>query len=80
MRKIGASEARKTLSRLLDRVVAGGEIAITRHGRAVAWLVPPRSVVDTESAQDAVAAIRAMRKGVKLRGLSLKHLVVEGRR
>jgi prevent-host-death family protein len=85
MREISASEARKNLGQLLDRVVAGEKIAITRRGRAVAWLVPFRPVVDAESvdaksAQDAAAAIRAMSKGVRLRGLSLKNLIAEGRR
>jgi antitoxin (DNA-binding transcriptional repressor) of toxin-antitoxin stability system len=36
-----ASEARAALPELLDRVEAGEEVTITRHGRAVAVLVRP---------------------------------------
>jgi prevent-host-death family protein len=36
-----ASTARQTLSAQLDRVEAGEEVAITRHGRVVAVLVSP---------------------------------------
>ena len=46
---IGVSEARQTLPAQLDRVEAGEEVAITRHGRVVAVLVRP----------DALAARRA---------------------
>jgi prevent-host-death family protein len=35
-------EAKSNLSRLLDRVLEGEQIVITRNGRAVAELVPAR--------------------------------------
>jgi prevent-host-death family protein len=38
---VTVSEARATLPRLLDRVLAGEEVTITRHGRAVAVVVRP---------------------------------------
>jgi prevent-host-death family protein len=41
MAKISASDARQTLPAQLDRVEAGEEVAITRHGRVVAVLVHP---------------------------------------
>jgi prevent-host-death family protein len=41
MSTISASTARQTLPAQLDRVEAGEEIAITRHGRVVAVLVHP---------------------------------------
>ena len=37
---VGAFEAKNTFGSLLDRVERGEEIVITRHGRAVARLVP----------------------------------------
>jgi prevent-host-death family protein len=80
MREIRASDARKSLGELLDCVEAGEEVTITRRGRVVARLVPPRPAVDRERVREAIAAIRAMRKGVKLRGLKIKDLIVEGRR
>lgn len=41
MISISASEARQTLPAQLDRVEAGDEVSITRHGRVVAVLVRP---------------------------------------
>jgi prevent-host-death family protein len=80
MREIGAFEAKKKLGRLLDLVEAGEEVVITRRGRVVAQLVPPRPAVDPEQARDAAAAIRAMSRGVKLGKLKVKDLVAERRR
>jgi prevent-host-death family protein len=79
MREIGAFEARNKLGQLLDRVEAGEEVVITRRGRIVARLVPPRAAVDHEQARNAAAAIRVMSKGVTLSGLKIKDLVDEGR-
>ncbi len=39
---VGVHEAKTNLSKLLERVSAGEEIAITRRGEEVARLVPPR--------------------------------------
>ena len=38
---MSASEARASLPQLLDRVAAGDEVTITRHGHPVAVLVRP---------------------------------------
>ena len=48
MRAIQIAEAKATFSALLAAVEAGEEIAITRHGRVVARLVPdtPRMAAD----------------------------------
>ena len=40
---VGAFEAKTTLSALLERVAGGEEVLITKHGRAVARLVPAGS-------------------------------------
>ena len=40
MDRIGASEARRHLPRLLDRVACGESLTITGYGRPVARLVP----------------------------------------
>jgi prevent-host-death family protein len=53
MSTTSASEARATLPQLLDRVAAGDEVTITRHGRPVAVLVRP----DALRARRARAAI-----------------------
>jgi hypothetical protein len=41
--------------------------------------VPPHPAVDPDQVRNAAAAIRAMSKGVKLRGLKVRDLVAEGR-
>lgn len=41
MSTISVSEARASLPEILDRVIAGEEVTITRHGREVAVLVRP---------------------------------------
>jgi len=56
--KIGITEARKKFGELLDRVGQGEEIIITRHGRAVARLVPSTPRVDRDEVQAAFDRIR----------------------
>jgi prevent-host-death family protein len=41
-KSVGVHEAKTNLSKLLDRVSAGEEIAITRRGEEIARLVPTR--------------------------------------
>ncbi len=41
MSTVSVSEARATLPDLLDRVLAGEEVTVTRHGQAVAVIVRP---------------------------------------
>lgn len=58
MREIGAFEAKNKLSMLLDAVERGEEIVITRHGKAVARLIPDRPGQDPDRARAAAARIR----------------------
>ena len=58
MTEIGAFEAKNTLGSLLDRVERGEEIVITRHGKAVARLVPNSRRVDQNQALAAFERIR----------------------
>lgn len=62
MRKIQASEAKTHLPQLLDDVERGETLIITRHGRAIARIVPE---VDRrqEEVDQALESIRALRKG-----------------
>jgi prevent-host-death family protein len=80
MRKVGSFEAKNKLSALLDEVEHGAEIVITRHGQAVAKLVPPEPGFDRKKAKRAAAGLREASKGVMLRGLKIKDLINEGRR
>lgn len=79
MREVGAGEAETKMGQLLEWVEAGEEIVITRSGKAVARLLPVAPAVDTVQVREAIAGIRAMRKGATLAGLSIKELMNEGR-
>jgi prevent-host-death family protein len=61
MREIQASEAKAHLPQLLDDVERGETLIITRHGRAIARIVPE---VDRrqEEVDRAIASIRALRE------------------
>lgn len=55
-----AAEAETRLPDLLDRVERGERITITRHGRAVAHLVPATPAHDVATAQAEVEALFAV--------------------
>jgi prevent-host-death family protein len=79
MRTIGTFEAKTHLSTLLEQVERGEEVIITRHGRAVARLVPV-GVVSRDRLEDTVARLKSFRRGRRLGDLSAKALIEEGRR
>jgi antitoxin (DNA-binding transcriptional repressor) of toxin-antitoxin stability system len=56
---VNVSEARAALPRLLDRVEAGEEIEVSRHGRVVAVLVRP-DTLHTRRAGPALARAAAL--------------------
>ena len=57
MREVGAFEAKNKLGTLLDWVASGEEVLITRHGKAVARLVPATPTFD--SGEGAAGSARA---------------------
>jgi prevent-host-death family protein len=59
MPHIGAFEAKNTLGALLDRVEAGEEIVITRHGKPVARLAPCAVQIDQDEVKTTLARMRA---------------------
>ena len=82
MKEIGAFEAKNTLSALLDLVERGEEVTITRHGKPVARLVPPRGRINREEARAAAERIRERARRLKL-GITLEEALAwrdEGRR
>ncbi|MBI2095230.1 MAG: type II toxin-antitoxin system prevent-host-death family antitoxin [Candidatus Omnitrophica bacterium] len=79
MVNVGSFDAKTHLPALLERVLKGEVIQITRRGVPVAKLVP----VDQQKARDfkeATRCIREARKGILLRGLRIKDMIREGRR
>jgi prevent-host-death family protein len=65
MQEIGAFEAKNKLAALLDRVERGEEIVITRHGKAVARLVPNVAAIDQSQVQAAIERIRERARKLK---------------
>lgn len=76
---VGAFEAKTHLSALLDRVAAGEEVVITKHGKPVARLVAARQI-ERAQVSEAFEKLIALRKGTTLGGLSWKELRDQGRR
>jgi prevent-host-death family protein len=60
MREVQASEAKTHLPQLLDEVERGETVVITRHGRAIARLVPEAERRQAEI-DSAIASIKALR-------------------
>jgi prevent-host-death family protein len=79
MKEVGAFEAKNKLGQLLDLVERGEEVVITRHGKEVARLVPPKAAFNRAEARAAAQRIRDMSKGITLGGLSVKDMISEGR-
>ena len=61
MREIQASEAKAHLPQLLDEVERGETIVITRHGRAIARIVP-EAQRRQEEIDRAIETIKALRQ------------------
>jgi len=80
MTTVGSYEAKTHLPQLLERVARGEKILITRHGQAVAMLVPAEAESKPD-VREVVGKMRQLRKGVTLGpGLTIRQLIDEGRR
>jgi prevent-host-death family protein len=76
---VGAFEAKTHLSNLLEQVIAGEEVLITKHGKPVARLIPERAA-NQAKIDEAIAQLKSIRKNVRLDGLSWQALRDEGRK
>lgn len=79
MRQVGAFEAKNKLGTLLDWVENGEEILITRHGKAVARLVPAEPGFNRARARQAVRGLIEASRGITLGDLRIEDLINEGR-
>jgi prevent-host-death family protein len=77
---VSAHEAKTHLSELLQRVEAGEEIIITKHGAPVAKLIPVQKKASAQERLAAIARIQKLAAGLALGELGVKELIVEGRR
>jgi len=78
METVGAYEAKTHLPKLLERVIKGERITITKHGVPVAVLQPPESLRKVDPKQ-VIAELRNFRAKHRLNGLSLHEMIEEGR-
>ncbi|MDZ3836887.1 MAG: type II toxin-antitoxin system prevent-host-death family antitoxin [Rhodospirillales bacterium] len=74
MKTLGTFEAKTHLSTLLEQVERGEEITITRHGKAIARLVPV-GAISSDGLGDTVARLKAFRRGRRLGDGSAKALI-----
>ena len=79
MDTVGTFEAKTHLTRLLDRVAAGEQITITRHGTPVARLVPVKPG-SSRQLRETFARLKEFSRGQTLGGLKIKDLINKGRR
>ena len=77
---IGAYEARTHFSALLEKVEAGEEFTITKHGTPVARLVPIKKELTTAERGKVIERWIEKSKGLSLGGLKIRDLINEGRR
>jgi prevent-host-death family protein len=77
-KQVGLFDAKTHLSALIDRVERGEEIVITKRGAAVARLVPP-AAQRRRDPREAVKRIRSLRRGLCLKGASMRELIEAGR-
>jgi prevent-host-death family protein len=73
-----AYETKTHLADLLRRVQRGESITITKHGVPVAKLVPVEGY-GTKDVREAIEALLEFRKVNKLRGVTIKEMIEEGR-
>ena len=80
---VGSFEAKTKLAELLDKVVAGETVTITRHGTPVAKLVPINGVDEKARQRALIEEIKRKRvgwdKGAKP-GSTIPELIKAGRR
>lgn len=77
MTTVGAYEAKTHLPRLLEQVESGQVVTVTKHGRAIARLVPAGPTPTT--ATEAIAELRRARSGVRRGRASVMKMIDEGR-
>lgn len=65
MHAINVKEARQNLRAVLDRVAAGEEVVLLRHGRPVARMVPP------EPAAPGLPSMGRLRSSIRITGRPL---------
>ncbi len=76
---VGVYDAKTRLASLIAQVENGESVTITRHGKAVARLVPVE-VEQEMTVKEALEGLAEFRKSHTLDGLSIREMIDEGRR
>ena len=79
MPRIGASEAKTHLPKLLRRVQAGERFIITEHNRPVAELIPVQPH-DSDKVRATIARLKTFQETHSLEGLSVRQMIEEERK
>lgn len=79
MIEVGAYEAKTHLAQLLDHVSRGELVRISRHGKAVALMIPA-TAEKRIPVTEAIARLKKLREKATLDGISLHSLMEEGRK
>jgi prevent-host-death family protein len=77
---VGSYEAKTHLSALLEKVEAGEEITITKHGSPVAKLVPVKKKTTAKERQAAIQRMQKLGQKLRLGRFKIKDLIAEGRK
>lgn len=77
---VGEDAAQTHFPELLAKVAAGEAVTITRHGVAVARLVPVEPGGTSQERRAAIDSIKALGRGISLGELTIRDLIQEGRR
>jgi prevent-host-death family protein len=80
MERVGIYEAKAKLSDLVERVRRGGEVIITRHGKAVAKLVPAAGTGKSGRTEAFAAIDRLQRELNVTKRFNLREVIEEGRK
>jgi len=74
---VGTYEAKTNLPRLLERVVEGEHVVITRHGVPIAEISPIKTTTIDER-REAIETLKQFSKGNRAGG-SIREMIEEGR-
>jgi prevent-host-death family protein len=81
MQSVGSFEAKTHLPQLLERVAQGEEFTITKHGKAVARLMPAVTAAPKPDVRQVIEELKVFSKGNTLgEGVTIRDLIEEGRR
>ncbi|MFH2044710.1 MAG: type II toxin-antitoxin system prevent-host-death family antitoxin [Pseudomonadota bacterium] len=77
METVGAYEAKTHLPKLLERVMKGERITITKHGIVVAVLQPVNQAISADT-REVISDIRKFRNEHSLGCLSIREMIEDG--